>query len=519
MYGDTCIDAFVDYTNLELRKRGEAPFADLGEAIRFQGIMRLCTRFEFANRRDLWATKPNPKHKYMPAPAFGRTGMSRDRFDIIFRCQRYSKQPDVPPEGMSRYTEGYRWMLVDDHIANFNNWRATMFKPGTYIVVDESIFRWYGHGGDWINWGLPHYVDMDRKPDSGCEIQNSCDVETGVMLRLKVVKTPEELRRTEDHSGEHAHGTQVTLDLLSPWSGTRTERVVLGDSYFASLKTCRALKAVNLRFIGPVKSCHAGFPQAYFNNLRMNNRGEHYALYTIDDSDKLEIMAYTWMDKNRMQYVSTASSTYHGTSFERNRLRQVNKDKNAAPVMQHLQVRQPEACEHYFVGNGMIDEHNRIRQASFQLERKLKVNDWDLRVNHGILGMVDVDTIRFGRAMGWWPDITPHEFYLDLAHEMIDNDITTNRRTRGTVASQFASVPSQNVSRTALTPNAIDTDKRRGKRQADGTIKKNDQRIGNDRCKVCKRCTSKICSICRMPICGPRTPRNCWNEHCDEYHS
>ena len=103
-------------------------------------------------------------------------------------------------------------------------------------------------------------------------MSNSCDVETGVMLRLKVVKTPEELRRTEDHSGEHAHGTQVTLDLLSPWSGTRTERVVLGDSYFASLKTCRALKAVNLRFIGPVKSCHAGFPQAYFNNLRMNNR-------------------------------------------------------------------------------------------------------------------------------------------------------------------------------------------------------------------------------------------------------
>ena len=520
MYGDTCLNAFVDCTNIELKKRGEDPFTDLGEAIRFQGIMRLITRFEFANRRDLWVTKPNPKHKYMPAPAFGRTGMSRDRFDIIFRCQRYSKQPDVPPEGMSSYTEGYRWMLVDDHIKNFNDWRATMFKPGTYIVVDESIFRWYGHGGDWINWGLPHYVDMDRKPDSGCEIQNSCDVETGIMLRLKVVKTPEELQRTEDHTGAHGHGTQVTLDLVSPWSRTRTERVILGDSYFASLKTCRALKDVNLRFIGPVKSCHAGFPQKYFNNLRMNNRGEHYALYTIDDSDRLEIMAYTWMDKNRMQYVSTASSTYHGESFERNRLRQVDKDKHAAPVMQHLQVRQPEACEDYFVGNGMIDEHNRLRQSSFQLERKLKVRDWDLRVNHGILGMVDVDTIRFGRAMGWWPDITPHEFYLDLAHEMIDNDITSHRRTRGSVASQFASVPCQKVSRKALVPNLIDTEKRRGKRQPDGKIKKNDQRIGNDRCKVCKtKCTSKICSICRMPICGPRTLRNCWNEHCDEYHS
>ena len=68
---------------------------------------------------------------------------------------------------MSSVTKAYRWMLVDDHITNFNDWRATIFKPGTMIVVDESIFRWYGHGGEWINWGLRHYVDIDRKPDSG----------------------------------------------------------------------------------------------------------------------------------------------------------------------------------------------------------------------------------------------------------------------------------------------------------------------------------------------------------------
>ena len=161
-----------------------------------------------------------------------------------------------------------------------------------------------------------------------------------------------------------------------------------------------------------------------------------------------------------MQYVGTASSTYHGNSFQRNHLCQVNKDKNAPPVMQHLEVRQPEACELYFVGNGKIDEHNRVRQASFQLERKLKVNDWDLRVNHRIMGMNDdVDTLRFGKAMGWWPDITPHEFYLDLCHKMIDNDIVSHQRTRGAVASQFASVPSQNVSRNAATPHSIDTDK------------------------------------------------------------
>ena len=63
MYGDACINAFYDCTNIELRKRGELLFANLGEAIQLMGIMRLITQFEFANCRDLWATKPNPKHK------------------------------------------------------------------------------------------------------------------------------------------------------------------------------------------------------------------------------------------------------------------------------------------------------------------------------------------------------------------------------------------------------------------------------------------------------------------------
>ena len=31
------------------------------------------------------------------------------------------------------------------------------------ICVDESISRWYGQGGDWIDFGLPHYVAIVRK--------------------------------------------------------------------------------------------------------------------------------------------------------------------------------------------------------------------------------------------------------------------------------------------------------------------------------------------------------------------
>ena len=48
---------------------------------------------------------------------------------------------------------------------------------------------WYGQGGNWINLGLPMYVEMDRKLENGAEIQNSTCRQLGVMMRLSIVKS------------------------------------------------------------------------------------------------------------------------------------------------------------------------------------------------------------------------------------------------------------------------------------------------------------------------------------------
>ena len=79
------------------------------------------------------------------------------------------------------------------------------------ICVDESISRWYGHGGHWINIGLPMYIAIDRKPENGCEIQNSCCGRSGIMMRLKLVKTAKEqlTHHVEDDETELLHGIRV----------------------------------------------------------------------------------------------------------------------------------------------------------------------------------------------------------------------------------------------------------------------------------------------------------------------
>ena len=175
----------VEETSILLSASGY-PRTTKGEILKWFGILLLITRFEFGDRRDLWARKSSSK--YIPAANLGEcTGMIHDRFELMLRLMVWSKQLDTRPEGMSH--EAYRWLLIEDFVSNFNEHCQQFFSPSWHMCADESISRWYGLGGHWINMGLPMYVAMDRKPEDGLEIQNSCCAISGIMCQLKLVKT------------------------------------------------------------------------------------------------------------------------------------------------------------------------------------------------------------------------------------------------------------------------------------------------------------------------------------------
>ena len=58
--------------------------------------------------------------------------------------------------------------------------------PSDSICVDESMYRWYGIRGNWINANLPQYIVIDRKPENGCGIQNTADGVSGIIMQLKL---------------------------------------------------------------------------------------------------------------------------------------------------------------------------------------------------------------------------------------------------------------------------------------------------------------------------------------------
>jgi Transposase IS4 len=422
------LSEMAQLTNIQLRKSGSQKVAKIqGELLRFIGVLLLSTRFEFGSRASLWSTVGS---KYIPAASFGKTGMDRSRFETLWSCLTFSEQPVTRPQEMS--SERYRWMRVDDFVHRFNEHRRLQFSPSHRICVDESISRWYGQGGSWINHGLPHCVAIDRKPENGAEIQSAACGRSAIMLSLKLVTS------IEYETGKRLlpHGTEIVKELVLPWA--HSDRVVCADSYFASVATAEELLRLGLRFIGVVKTATTRYPMKSLSGLEMHNRGESRGLVSKNCAGKPEFLAFVWMDREGRYFISTASSLEPGLPYSRMRGRQSDDAPDADPTLTELLVSQPAAAEVYYDTCAQIERHNRCRQDDLMLERKLVTSSWSMRLNMSILGIVIVDSwLAWRGCKGSANGIQKREFYVALAEELTDNSFDCiGRRERQCVADE-----------------------------------------------------------------------------------
>jgi hypothetical protein len=74
MFPPLQLNEIVRLTNIHLLKKKKKKLTSIGEVIKMFGVLILSTRYEFGSRSSLWSLNPNSK--YVPAPAFGKTGMS-----------------------------------------------------------------------------------------------------------------------------------------------------------------------------------------------------------------------------------------------------------------------------------------------------------------------------------------------------------------------------------------------------------------------------------------------------------
>ena len=501
MFPISHLGEIVTYTNIRLARVGKTNTTST-EILKFFGVLILLTRFEFGSRRHLWLT--TSKNKYIAAPDFSRF-IARHRFDTIRSCIRFSSHP------LDDSHDENRWSLVDEFVDAINDHRKRFVHPSELICVDESMSRWYGLGGDWIDVGLPTYRAIDRKPENGCEIKTSACGRSGIMLRLEVVKSPDE-DSVRQHSGNMNHGTAITRRLIDPW--INTDRIVCADSYFASAETAQVLADVGTRFIGVVKTATRGYPMAYLSSKPMAQRGDHYSMLCKSENGGKDMMALLWVDRERRYFIATAGSTHPGQMIYRERWRRVgNVTKKVI-----TETRITDVCQTYFSAASQIDRHNRCRQDDLKLEKKFEVHEWSMRVNTSLLAMCIVDAwLLYKGGQGSRDCMTPNEFYSILAEQLIDNKYcTTFTRSQDVAADEVSSITLSGIG-----PHLTPTNRKR--KRSDGSITNCSYQ---GRCTVCKGLAKSkyVCSHCTRDtskdvwICHSSTGRDCFRQHLRTNH-
>jgi Transposase IS4 len=211
-------------------------------------------------------------------------------------------------------------------------------------------------------------------------------------------------------------------ELVKPWANT--DAVVVADSYFASVSAAIRLKSMGLRFIGAMKTATREYPMHYLASHPLpGGKGSRKGLLTTDEDTGTQLLAFVWVDRDRRYFISTASSLEEGTSILRRRWTQLNKEANAEPELMDKHIPQPKAAETYYSACGRIDQHNRTRQDTLQLERKMQTNNWDKRVNTTLFAMIVVDSYLLAKGCSGSVKLTNSVYFIEqLAQELIDND-------------------------------------------------------------------------------------------------
>jgi hypothetical protein len=169
---------------------------------------------------------------------------------------------------------------------------------------------------------------------------------------------------------------------------TKLKRVVTADSWFASLKTAKAVKNfLGMEFTGPIKTSHSGFPiEAIRWALTEKQRGEH-VVFKLQGED---VWAIGWNDVHFKCYITTHGTDEPGPQANKKRQRLDGRSYN-------IKVNRPSIIAHYNEQMGWVDRHNRFRQDILGLHRVWKTKRWQTRIQLEMLGMALVDTFLLAR--------------------------------------------------------------------------------------------------------------------------
>ena len=101
---------------------------------------------------------------------------------------------------------------------------------------------------------------LPRKPKPmGTELKAACGAMTRIVTWIEIQEGQDRMRKKKFAT---EIGVQGSVVARLAEEGSREGDLICGDSWFASVKAAVKVSKLGRHFIGPVKTCHAGFPKS-----------------------------------------------------------------------------------------------------------------------------------------------------------------------------------------------------------------------------------------------------------------
>jgi hypothetical protein len=323
---------------------------------------------------------------------------------------------------------------------------------------------------------------------------------------------------------------------------------ILGDSWFASVKTAEAIHESGHEWIGVVKTSHSLFPKKELEDKMKNWPGGMSLIMEATTSKGVKLLAigYKYNSSKVLCFVATknAGSTMLGEPY---RARFADDYDN----LLSRPVDRPEIISTYFQKSNGIDKHNQARQFELRLEKHWRTQNAWFRLVTTIIGICVTDAWKGYRHAFRHSkkdeELPVRDFADRLAYELIHNKFEAGDSTVAKALSPLMKSPTRisprrresnvhfvpDVSETTVSPltstNTSSTKVKQAQAEAlwmqvlelhkhvqQQTTESTGRKIRRH-CAFCKNKTGWYCSTCNVYCCpeikNSKEPRNCYKQH------
>ena len=465
-------EVMLPATNHFAQDNGHTKPFSFQEFINAQGILYMMESVRLSDRRSYWRIVPDG---YFPGLNFGKA-MSCNRFEEFLNVWQLSAAEDMDQQVLDFLD------AVNDHLKK-------AMRAGEVLCLDESMIKSFHRG-------LMGKMKIIRKPRPiGNELKTVSDAETHIVLHMELHEAKEDMADKE-YVKELGATAACSLRITEYWRGTG--RIVVGDSWFGSVKTCTELWKTNgLYSIMIVKTAHKLFPREMLRSQKLD-RGQWTS--TLANIDGLEVTATRFIDLQEKLFISSTSTDLDGPP---------RKTKYSGDISR------PQIAYDYLSKAASIDIHNHYRTGSVGLEDVWQTKSAHMRQAAGIFGFLFTNSylayIKFQRFM------LHSEFKIKLANALMDYVEKPDRPRRESIEAPLDVAPAKTHVLKLLEKPVID---KFGNVQEYNRYQRE--------CFYCQhnplgkpqvRKTSYFCEGCVgprgqvYPLCNPNTGRHCFRQH------